>query len=72
LGEVRAKPSKDDNAAEIEAAIRQEAAKLGADAAFVVEDKMQVTGGEISGPPSSQSIDYLERRVVVAAAIKYQ
>jgi hypothetical protein len=73
LGEVRAEPSDESvPAAKIEEALRQAAAKFGADAAVVVSDTTQVTGAYVTGPWYGRSIQQIQRRVVVAVAIKYQ
>ncbi len=73
LGEVRAEPSAQDvDAAKIEAALREEAAKLGADAVVVVYDRTQITGAVVTGPWWGASIHRIEGRVVIAVAIKYQ
>ncbi len=73
LGEVRAEPSDENmDAAKIEEALRKEAAKLGADAVVVVDDRTQITGAVVTGPWRGRSIQRLEGRVVIAVAIKYQ
>jgi hypothetical protein len=73
LGEVRAEPSSQStDVALIEAVLRQEAAKLGADAAVVVYDQTQVTGAYVSGPWWGRSLQTVQGRVVVAVAIKHQ
>jgi hypothetical protein len=73
LGEVRAEPSDESvPAAKIEEALRNAAAKLGADAAVVVSDTTQVTGAYVTGPWYGRTIERVEGRVVVAVAIKYQ
>jgi hypothetical protein len=57
LGDVRAEPSSEEvDAKEIEEALREEAAKIGADAAVVVYD----------------DVTPIEERVILAIAIKYQ
>src|SRR5271169_5030391 len=51
LGEVTASPSSDSVSVEkIEAALRDAAAKMGADAVVIVSDRTQVTGAMITGP----------------------
>jgi len=73
LGEVRAEPSDESvSAAKIEEALRNAAAKMGADAAVVVYDRTQVTGAYVTGPWYGRSIQQIQGRVVVAVAIKYQ
>jgi len=73
LGEVRAQPSSEDvDVTKIETALKQEAAKMGADAAVVVYDKTQVVGAQVVGGWLNRSVDPIEGRVVIAIAIKYQ
>ena len=73
LGEVRAEPSDTSvDVTKIEAALRTEAAKLGADAAVVVYDKTQVTGAMVVGSWRMRSVETVQGRVIVAVAIKYQ
>ncbi len=73
LGEVRAEPSSENvDVSKIEDAIRNEAAKLGADAAVVVYDKTQVVGAMVVGGWLNRSIDPIEGRIILAVAIKYQ
>jgi len=72
LGEVRVQPSsRDVDAEKIEDALRKEAAKLGADAVVVVDDHTQLVGAQITGDLLSRSVDLVERRTVIAVAIKY-
>lgn len=73
LGEVRAEPpSTSTDVVKIEAALRQNAAKLGADAVVVVLDRVQVTGAYVVGRWYDRSVESIKGRVVVAVAIKYQ
>jgi hypothetical protein len=73
LGEVRAQPSSESvDVTKIEIALKQEAAKMGADAAVVVYDKTQVVGAQVVGGWLNRSVDPIEGRVVIAIAIKYQ
>ena len=73
LGEVRAQPSSESvNVTKIEAALKEQAAKMGADAAVVVYDKTQVVGAQVVGGWLNRSVDPIEGRVVIAIAIKYQ
>ena len=73
LGEVQVEPSSDKvDVSKIETAIQTQAAALGADAAVIVADKMQITGGYVSGPWWGRSVETVEGRVIVAVAIKYQ
>ena len=73
LGEIKAEPaSTSTDAAKIEAALRQQAAKMGADAAVVVVDRIQTTGAQVVGGFLNRSVETIQGRVVVAVAIKYQ
>jgi len=73
LGEVTAEPSSDSvPVAEIEAALRKAAAKMGADAAVVVYDKTQTTGAYVTGPWWGRQVQTVQGRVIIAVAIKYQ
>jgi len=73
LGEIRAQPSSTStDVTKIEAALREQAAKLGADAAVVVLDRVQVTGAVVVGGFLNRSVESIEGRVIVAVAIKYQ
>lgn len=73
LGEIQAEPSEESvSAAKIEEALRQAAAKLGANAVVVVCDRTQVTGAYVTGPWYGRSIEQIQGRVVVAVAIRYQ
>ena len=73
LGEVKAEPSSEStDASLIEAALRKEAAKLGADAAVVVCDRTQTTGAYVTGPWWGRYIETVQGRVIIAVAIKYQ
>lgn len=73
LGEVRAEPSSESvDVSRIKEALRQEAAKLGADAVVVVYDRTQVTGAFVTGPWWGRSLQPIEGRVVIGVAIKYQ
>jgi len=73
LGEIRAEPSSTStDVTKIEAALREQAAKLGADAAVVVVDRVHVTGAMVVGGFLNRSVESIEGRVIVAVAIKYQ
>jgi hypothetical protein len=73
LGEVRAEPSDPSvDVTKIEAAVRKEAAKMGADAAVVVYDKTQVTGAQVVGGWLNRTIQETEGRIIIAVAIKYK
>ena len=56
----------------VEARFRREAAKLGADAVFIVQDQAQTTGWWTTGPWWSPSVSSLRSRVIVGVALKYQ
>ncbi len=72
LGQVTAEPSSDSVAVtQIEDALRQSAAKIGADAVVIVADHTQVTGTVVSGPLWARSVDRVTGRVIVGVAIKY-
>jgi hypothetical protein len=72
LGEVRAEPSSDSvEVSKIEDALRKVAAKLGAEAAVVVYDHVQVTGAFVTGGLWNRSIQREEGRVIIAVAIKF-
>jgi len=56
----------------IEAKLRDEAGKLGADAVVVVYDRVQPTSAYVSGPLWDRSIQTVSGRKVVGVAIKYR
>jgi len=56
----------------IEAKLRDEASKLGADAVVVVYDRVQPTAAYVSGPLWDRSIQSVTGRKVVGVAIKYR
>ena len=58
--------------AEIEAKLRSEAAKLGADAVVVVYDRVRTTGAFVAGPLFARSVEGVSGRKVVGVAIKYR
>jgi hypothetical protein len=77
LGEVRVEPSHPNmQGGKIDAALRHEAAKLGADAAVVISDDVQIIGampvGGFMGGYQSEHIEPTRHRVIVAMAIKYR
>jgi hypothetical protein len=73
LGEIRAEPSSTStDVSKIELALQQKAAKLGADAAVIVVDRVQTTGAMVVGGFLNRSVETIQGRVVVAVAIKYQ
>ena len=73
LGEVRAEPfSEDTSAQRIEAAMRNAAAKMGADAILILYDRSEVTGAIVTGPMyGPRTVQQTVGRVVVGVAIKY-
>jgi len=72
LGEVVASPEDGTPAQKIEDKLRREAAKLGADAAVLVHDKMQVVGTRVWGPYWAPEATAVSERVIVVVAIKYK
>lgn len=72
LGEVTAMPDDGTPVEKIEAALRRQAAKLGADAVVLVHDKMQVVGSRVWGPAWAPEISNVNQRVIVVVAIKYK
>ena len=74
LGEivVDASLSPPPDAQKIEARFRREAAKMGADAVFIVQDQAQTTGWWMGGPWWGPSVSSVETRVIVGVALKYQ
>ncbi len=73
LGEVRAVPASDDvSAQKIETAMRNAAAKMGADAIVILYDRSEATGAVITGAGfGSRSVQPVMGRVVLGVAIKY-
>jgi hypothetical protein len=72
LGEIRAEPSSDDvSAQKIETALKNAAAKLGANAVVIVYDRTQVTGAMVSGPWYGRSVQQIEGRVIIGVAIRF-
>ncbi|MFI5180734.1 MAG: hypothetical protein ACHQPI_05035 [Thermoanaerobaculia bacterium] len=72
LGEIVLKPSGSPDVAEIEKAMREEAAKLGGDAAVLVYDRTQRMGMVVTGGWWVQYARPVYGRVIVAVAIKYK
>jgi hypothetical protein len=73
IGEIRAEPSSESvSVQKIEEALRNAAAKIGADAVVIVYDQTQVTGAVVTGPWFGRSVQTIQGRVVVGVAIKYQ
>lgn len=71
LGEISIEPSGNPPVAELENKLRVAAAKMGADAVFIVSDTTKVTGGRISGPRWAPEISPEYGRVIKAVAVKY-
>ena len=72
LGEVYLEPSGNPAVAEMEQAIRTEAAKLGADAAVLVYDRTKRIGTVYQGPWWARSSYAVYGRRIVAVAIHYR
>jgi len=72
LGEVMLEPSGRPPVAELEQAIRSEAAKLGADAAVLVFDRTKRIGTVVEGPWWARSAHPVYGRRIVAVAIRYK
>ena len=58
--------------AKIEAKLKEKAAKLGADAVVIVQDKAETAGFVVMGPWWSNSYSPVMGREIVAVAIKYK
>ena len=71
LGEVILEPEGDPSLAEMEARMRQGAAKLGADAVVIVADKTRLMGSYLAGPWWGREVYAQYGRVIVGVAIKY-
>ena len=71
LGEVYLEPSGTPSIAELEQALRGEAARLGADGAVVVHDKYRRVGTVIQGPWWARSARPVYGHTFVAVAIRY-
>jgi hypothetical protein len=71
LGEVFAEPSGDPTVQQYEQALREGAAKMGADAVVVVYDRMQVVGTMVTGPWWAPAASPIVGRVVVGLAVRY-
>ncbi len=72
LGEVVASPSNGATTDEIELALKKEAAKLGANAAVVVQDRTRRIGTNVSGTWWVRYHSPVYARQIVAVAIRYQ
>lgn len=71
LGEVFASPSDGAKTEEIEAALREEAAKLGGEAVVVVQDRTKRIGTYVSGTWWVRYHTPIYGRQIVAVAIRY-
>jgi hypothetical protein len=71
LGEVFLQPSGNPPVAEMEQALRGEAAKMGAEAAVIVFDRFKRIGTVIQGPWWARSSYPVYGRTIVAVAIRY-
>ena len=74
LGEVVVDASTDPAPAveRIEAALRRDAAKLGAEAVVLVYDRTQTVGAVVAGPWWDPWVSPIHGRVIIAVAIKYK
>ncbi len=72
LGEIYLSPSGDPSVEEMEAALRAEAARMGADAAVIVYDKTRRIGRVVEGPWWARSSYPVYGRKIVAVAIRYR
>lgn len=72
LGEVYLNPSGEPSVAEMEQALREEGAKMGADAVALVYDKTRRVGTLIEGPWWARSRTPVYGRKIVAVAIKFK
>lgn len=71
LGEIVLKPSGNPDVAEIEKAMRDEAAKLGGDAAVLVYDRTKRMGTIVTGTWWTLYARPVYGRIIVAVAIRY-
>jgi hypothetical protein len=71
LGEVILEPEGNPSVTEMEAKMRQGAAKLGADAVVIVADKTRLMGSYLSGPWWGREVYAQYGRVIVGVVIKY-
>ncbi len=71
LGEISLEPQGNPATAEMEAKLREAAAKMGADAAVIVADTTRLMGAYETGPWWGRQISAQYGRVIVAVAIKY-
>ena len=71
LGEISLQPEGNPPVQEMEAKLREAAAKMGADAAVIVADKMRYMGAFETGPWWSREISPVYGRIIIAVAIRY-
>jgi len=71
LGQIYLEPSGKPSVEEMEAAIREEAAKMGADAAVIVFDRTRRIGTVVEGPWWDRTVYPVYGRKIVAVAIRY-
>ena len=73
LGEVKAQPSSEGvSNQQIEQALQKAAAKMGANAVFIVADRSEVVGATVTGPVWARSFNTISGRVIVGVAIRYK
>jgi hypothetical protein len=74
LGEIRVDASTEPSPpiGDIENKLREEGAKLGANAVVIVYDRIQPVGANISGPWWNSSVQVITDQRMVAVAIRYE
>jgi len=74
IGEVKVDASTDPAplVTDIEARLRKDAARIGADAVVVVYDRIQPVGAYVSGSWWGGTVNTISGRVLIGVAIKYQ
>lgn len=74
LGEIRIDASTEPSppVTDIENKLREEGAKLGANAVVIVYDRIQPVGANISGPWWNSSVQVITDQRMIAVAIRYQ
>jgi hypothetical protein len=71
LGEITLEPQGNPTVQEMEAKLRQAAAKMGADAVVIVADRTMLMGGVAMGPWWGRQLNPVYGRVIVGVAIRY-
>jgi hypothetical protein len=71
LGEILLEPQGNPPVAEMEAKAKQEASKMGADAAVIVADTTRLIGAYVTGPWWGRTVSPEYDRVIVLVAIRY-